>query len=231
MFPSSGMTAKDVIETGIKNVVIATGSHYRRDGIGRSVHSPINGHDNANVWTPDDIMDEKKLSGKVVIYDDDHFYMAGVLAEKLTAAGCEVSIVTPAPLISYWTQFTLEQEKIEKKLLAMGVKFYARYTLTEIFDHAVTIKCTITGKSTSLDRDDVLLVTDRKPNDSLYHELRPYLENNRLESLRVIGDAEAPGTIAQAVYAGHLAAREFEETINPDVTPFLVERITDMSIT
>lgn len=230
MFPSSNMTAKDVLETGIKNVIIATGSHYRRDGIGRSIHSPIPGHDRPFVWTPDDIMDGKKLSGKVVIYDDDHFYMAGVLAEKFADAGCEVAIVTPAPLISYWTQFTLEQEKIEKKLLAMGVKFFARYTLTEIFEHAVTIESTVTGKVTSLDRDEVVLVTDRKPNDSLYHELLPYRESNRLESLRIIGDAEAPSTIAQAVYAGHLAAREFDETIDPDVTPFLVERVTDMSI-
>jgi len=40
--------------------------------------------------------------------------------------------------------------------------------------------------------------------------------------LRIIGDAEAPNIIAQAVFAGHLAAREFDEVINPDETPFKV---------
>jgi dimethylamine/trimethylamine dehydrogenase len=55
----------------------------------------------------------------------------------------------------------------------------------------------------------------------------PHSENGTLDSLRIIGDAEAPSTIAQAVYAGHLAAREFDETIDPDVTPFKVERVTD----
>jgi len=45
----------------------------------------------------------------------------------------------------------------------------------------------------------------------LYQALRPALTAGRLRSLRLIGDAEAPNIIAQAVFAGHLAAREFEE--------------------
>jgi dimethylamine/trimethylamine dehydrogenase len=68
------------------------------------------------------------------------------------------------------------------------------------------------------------MVTDRIPNDGLYHELKPALADGRLKSLRLIGDAEAPNIIAQAVFSGHLAAREFDEVIDPDVTPFKVER-------
>jgi len=41
--------------------------------------------------------------------------------------------------------------------------------------------------------------------------------------LRLIGDALAPSIIAQAVFAGHLAAREFDELLT-DGTPFRVER-------
>lgn len=44
---------------------------------------------------------------------------------------------------------------------------------------------------------------------------------HQLESLRLIGDAEAPATIAQVVFAGHLAAREFDERIDLDKIPFL----------
>jgi dimethylamine/trimethylamine dehydrogenase len=68
-------------------------------------------------------------------------------------------------------------------------------------------------------------VTDRIPNDSLYQELKPALAEGKLKSLKVIGDAEAPNIIAQAVFSGHLAARDFDENINPDETPFKVERI------
>ena len=40
----------------------------------------------------------------------------------------------------------------------------------------------------------------------------------------MIGDAEAPGLIAQAVYAGHLAARTFGDPLI-EGTPFKVERV------
>jgi len=69
----------------------------------------------------------------------------------------------------------------------------------------------------------VVLVTDRISNDSLYYELQPALANGKLQSLRLIGDAEAPNIIAQAVFSGHLAAREFDEE-KVDGTPFKIER-------
>jgi dimethylamine/trimethylamine dehydrogenase len=226
-FPSSSMTVEDVLQTGIKDIIIATGAYYRRDGVGRTLHRPIPGHDQQHIYTPDDIMSGKLPAGRVVIYDDDHFYMGGVIAEKLLQSGCNVTIVTAAPLLSYWTQFTLEQEKIERKLLGMNASIYTRHTLTTIYRHDVTITCSLTGTIHSLPADACVLVTDRIPNDKLYHELKPHLVDGGLQSLRVIGDAEAPGTIAQAVYSGHLAAQEFDEVIDPDVTPFKVERITE----
>lgn len=36
VYPGSPMTVKDVLKTGIKDVIIATGATWRRDGIGRS---------------------------------------------------------------------------------------------------------------------------------------------------------------------------------------------------
>ena len=59
---------------------------------------------------------------------------------------------------------------------------------------------------------------------ALYYELKPALDEGKLKSLRVIGDAEAPNIIAQAVFSGHLAAREFEEE-KAEGTPFKVERV------
>jgi dimethylamine/trimethylamine dehydrogenase len=45
-----------------------------------------------------------------------------------------------------------------------------------------------------------------------------------LKTLRVIGDADAPNIIERAVFAGHLAARQFEEAIPGGGTSFKVER-------
>ena len=58
----------------------------------------------------------KLPKGRVVIYDDDHYYMGGVLAELLAQNDCTVTLVTPAPTISAWTEYTLEQDRIQRLL-------------------------------------------------------------------------------------------------------------------
>ncbi|HEY3312078.1 MAG TPA: FAD-dependent oxidoreductase [Anaerolineales bacterium] len=226
IYPSSPMSAADILESGIQHVILATGATYRRDGQGRNIFSPISGHDLPHVFTPDDLLrDPGRIPGKrVLIYDDDHFYMAGVLAEMLAQNGCAVSLVTPAPLVSYWTQFTLEQERIEKRLLGMGVDLITRHTLACIQPGQVELSACLSDAHKELECDAVVLVTDRISNDGLFHELAPALADGRLHSLRRIGDAEAPNIIAQAVFSGHLAARNFDEIEVLDDTPFKVER-------
>ena len=139
--------------------------------------------------------------------------------------GCRVSLVTPASLVSYWAQFTLEQERIQRKLIKLGVKLFPQTVLSEIQADCVRLTSTIAGQETDLERDGVLLVSDRISNDSLYYELRSALAEGKIQSLRLIGDAEAPNIIAQAVFSGHLAAREFEEE-KVEGTPFKIERLT-----
>jgi dimethylamine/trimethylamine dehydrogenase len=146
-----------------------------------------------------------------------------VLVELLAQNGCEVTLVTPAPLVSYWTQFTLEQSKIQTRLMKLGVKLFPQTLLAGIQPDTVTLTHTLTGDTAFLPREAVVLVTDRISNDSLYYELQPALADGKLKSLRLIGDAEAPNIIAQAVFSGHLAAREFDEE-PVDGTPFKIER-------
>jgi len=229
VYPSSPMTAEDILETGAQNIILATGATWRRDGMGRTLRKPISGFDLQNVFSPDDLMERESVIGKLVsgnwvIYDDDHYYMGGVLAELLAEQGLRVSLVTPAPLVSYWSQFTLEQERIQRKLMKLGVKLYPQTVLSEIQNDCARLTNTISRSEHELHRDGVLLVSDRVSNDSMYYRLRPALEEGKLQSLRVIGDAEAPNIIAQAVFSGHLAAREFEEE-KVEGTPFKVERI------
>jgi dimethylamine/trimethylamine dehydrogenase len=238
LYPSSPMTAEEIIETGVQNLVIATGATWRRDGMGRTLRKPIPGCDLQDVFSPDDLMNLNMESGSkllerrqrsaglhtIVIYDDDHYYMGGVLAEFLAMNGYSVSLATPAPLVSYWSQFTLEQERIQSKLVKLGVGLYPQTILSEIEDDCVRLKNAISGREEQLPRDGIVLVTDRISNDALYYELKPAFEEGSLNSLRVIGDAEAPNIIAQAVFSGHLAAREFDEE-KIEGTPFKVERV------
>ena len=221
-YPSSPMNARDVLEANAPHVIIATGSAWRRDGVGRHLSRPVQG--NGNIFTPDDLMAGKLPTGKVIIYDDDHYYMGGVLAELLATNGCEVTLMTPAPTISAWTEYTLERDRIYKRLLNLNVTLLPHHSLASLSPGTATVSQTITSAEATLPCDAIVLVTDRIPNESLYHELKPALADGRLKSLRVIGDADAPNIIAQAVFSGHLAAREFDEIIDPDVTPFKVER-------
>jgi dimethylamine/trimethylamine dehydrogenase len=70
--------------------------------------------------------------------------------------------------------------------------------------------------------DAVVTVTARLPDDALYQALllrEAEWPDAGIRSLRCIGDAEAPGLIAHAVYAGHRYARDLEEPVAPGV-PF-----------
>jgi dimethylamine/trimethylamine dehydrogenase len=224
IYPASMMSAEDVLEAGSKHVVIATGAQWCRDGVGRTHWRPIAGHDLPNVFTPDDILADRLPTGQVVVYDDDHYYMGGLIAELLSNRGCVVTLVTPAPLVSYWTQYTLEQERIQRRLMDKGITLFTQHSLTSIQPDHLVLSHTISNFETFLPCDAVVLVSVRTPNDGLYLELKPALENRTISSLRVIGDAEAPNIIAQAVFSGYLAATEFDQTPSKG-TPFRIEYI------
>ena len=71
------------------------------------------------------------------------------------------------------------------------------------------------------------MVTQRRPNDSLYHEVMNLVKkdgNKPPFTMTRIGDCDAPAIVAAATYAGHKFARELEEIIDPD-QPLRHERI------
>ena len=232
VYPESPMTADDVLASGARHVVVATGAVWRQDGRGRSLGRAVDGWGSGAVLTPDHILDDLVAgtwsvpSGRVVVYDDDHYVMGGLLAEFLAVRGHHVTLVTPAPLVSYWTQYTLEQERIESRLRSVGVGVVVRHTLVRTDPASVVLASVVDGAETVLPRDVVVLVADRAPVHDLHDALLPALEDGRLDSLRLIGDADAPNLIAQAVFAGHLAAREHGEAVDRDAVPFRRERWT-----
>jgi len=209
------------------HVMLANGSFWRRNGLGRIHREPIPGLNKLKVFTPDDIMDGVIVKGRVVVFDDDHFYMGGILAEKLRQEGHEVILVTPAPDISIWTHKTLEQKKIQKQLMDLGVEIVTQTNLTGVEKGKVELSCMFTEKKIKRECDSLILVTERVPNDGLFNSLNgdpERLNNAGIKTLKCIGDSFAPATIASAVYSGHLAAREFQADPQQEV-PFLRERI------
>ncbi len=233
IFLGSNLSAQDIIEFseedkfGFNHVFIATGSRWRKDGIARENREPIPGLEKLLILTPDDLFRNVSVKGKVVVFDDEHYYMGGVLAEKLRNEGHDVSLVTPAPDISHWTHNTMEQGRIQKKLLQIGVKLFPQNNLYSAKDGYVELACVFTDNITQYDCDTLVLVTERIPNDQIYQNLqneKKIFSKSRIKTIQLLGDCLAPGIIASAVYSGHLAAREFQMGTIEEV-PFRRERV------
>jgi dimethylamine/trimethylamine dehydrogenase len=200
VFRGSAMGVQDIVDFGADHVVLATGSSWRRDGIG------VVQEDAAEFpaeLTPDDIFSGAAVKGPVVIYDDDNYFMGGALAEKLRQAGHEVTLVTPMATASSWTALTDEQFFVQKRLLEHGIKLVLLHGLKSHMPHEARLACVYTEREMIVPCETLVLVTGRVADDDLFTEL------DGRQSVTRIGDCLAPSSIADAVYSGHRFAREF----------------------
>jgi dimethylamine/trimethylamine dehydrogenase len=223
VYLGSRLAAADILDYGFPRVVLATGAGWRRDGIGRYRATEIPNLDRIPVFTPDDVFAGTKIAGPVVIYDDDRYYMGGVLAEQLRLQGADVTLVTPASDVSSWTQMTLEQGWVEERLHQLGVTVIEKHGLAEAGTGEVRIEHAVSGRERTLPCASLVLVTMRLPNDAVFQELDgdpTPLSAAGITSLTRIGDGLAPSTIAAAVYSGHRCARELDAPPRNDEVPF-----------
>ncbi len=156
------------------------------------------------------------LAQDVVIYDDDHAYMANALAADLAAKGHRVQIVSPQPTLAPWMAQTLEQPRMIAELLAAGVGMHPNATATGWTPEGLAVIRSDTGAALPAVAGTCLIhVGIRHPDLALSQALTA-----QGIAHRVIGDAENPGLIQAAVYSGHRHARE---VLGQDA-PFLRER-------
>ncbi len=210
LFPGSRMAVDDVRAFGADHVVLATGAHWRRDGVG--VLGMAHG-DFPKTLTPDDVFAGAVVTGPVIIYDDEHYFMGGALAERLARAGHEVALVSPEASVSSWTAYTDEQGFVQARLLELGVRLHLSRLLTGQAGDTVRLACAYTGRESEVACGTLILVTGRVPDDRLYSALT----ESGVTAARV-GDCLQPSTIADAVYSGHRFARLFG-TKDADLPP------------
>ena len=238
VYRASRLDAAEVRETGCPMVAVATGSTWRRDGGGRHHEHPMPGalEFPERVRTPDDIMRGAAVESPVVVFDDDHYYMGGVIAEKLAADGHDVLLVTPESLVSAWTAYTLELTRIQIRMREAGVSVVANHAVSALGDGSVTIEPEYGGDPFERACATLVLVTSPLADDALYHALmedEAALGRAGIRRVTRIGDCLAPGTIAAAVYGGHRYARELGEARSEDAMPYrreLVELSADYAM-
>jgi dimethylamine/trimethylamine dehydrogenase len=231
LFLESKLSAENVIELGIKNIFLATGSRWRSDGVGRSNRKILSSQPINKVFTPDDIMaGTLPKTGPLVIYDDDQIYLGGVLAEHLSDIGLDIVFVTPANNVSPWCENTLEQHRIQKSLINKNIDLKFGYIITGIMEDKVQFECNFSGKKLNVPAQSVLLVTERSREITLYDDLVELVSEKNSEDffLKLVGDAAAPGLIADAIFDGHLAARNFERDDGTVEKEFYIREIISL---
>ncbi len=201
IYLQSELSAADVNEFNADHIVIATGSEWRRDAVGANTLAPIPVSPTARVLTPGDIFAGVHLQGNVLIYDDEHYFMAGALAERCLLAGHAVTYLSPATMISSWTVMTDEQGFIQTRLMSLGINTVFAQKACRIDESTLHTACMHTGQRATHAFDNIIMVTCRQPNAGLYDALS---DQNAVR----IGDCLAPSSIADAIYAGHKFARE-----------------------
>ncbi|MGH6933063.1 MAG: FAD-dependent oxidoreductase [Dongiaceae bacterium] len=208
----SRMTAGDVRAAGPSAVFVATGSHWRANGMGRSHPAGLASFDDARVLTPDRIMAGERPAGPVVMFDDDLYITAAVIAELLARDGLPVTYVTPAGNVAAWSRYTAEQAASQRRLLELGVNIILGQAVVGLTRDAARLACVYTGRATAIPCGGLVPVTSREPDDRLWRDLMADPAANRAAGIATvsrIGDCKAHGLIATAVHDGHRAAREF----------------------
>jgi dimethylamine/trimethylamine dehydrogenase len=221
----SAVSAEEILGYDFDHVAVATGARWRDDLVGRESLRPLPLDERLEVLTPDDLMRGSLPQGeRVVVYDDDHFYMGGVLAELLSQRGRGVVLVTPALAVSAWTEKTMEQPRIHRRLVEAGVEIILSHRVLRAAKDHLELQCVLTERVQTVAVDALVPVTARLPNDRLVADLAVQAVGPVVEA---IGDASAPGTIAGAVWDGHRYAEELEdpEAGDADLPPFRRERL------
>ncbi len=222
VYLDSRLTADDILGMEMQHVAIATGSNWRRDAVARLHLAPIPTDAAMAVFSPDDLMaGQGPTGGRVLVYDDDHYYMGSIMAEMLVARGCSVDFVTPAAVVAEWSKNTLEQGTIQRRLMELGVRLHVSKAPEAIGAGGVTLGCLWTGQTSQVAADAVVMVTSRVPEDIIYQQVMGLdWRAAGIASVKLIGDAAAPGPIAWATYAGRRYAEELDASPIGDDLPF-----------
>lgn len=212
LFTGSMMTLEATVDIGVDHVVWATGSTWRRDGVGSTSQTAIPGFFDYAL-TPDDLFNQIDLKGPVIIYDDDHYYMGNVLALQAVRQGLAVSLVCPLPTVASWMAYTLEQPRVLSELYEAGVTIITSAVAQSYDGQSLTLKHAESGRSlSSIKAPNLVCVAGRSC------VLPPMRQDdaNLPAQHSLIGDCEAPNTIQAAVFSGHLKARQL---LNGGVLP------------
>ena len=211
IYPDNRLGVESILELDCQHIILATGAGWRSDGVGRWSNAPFAGCELDTVVAVEQVLSGFMPDGHVIVYDDDHYYLGSAIALKLCSAGVKVSMVTPESSLADWSHHTEEHSLTMRALIEAGVEIATAKGLVAWQSGELQLECIYSGRESTIEADYLVPISARIPRDDLWRELdarRDEFDARGGLSLQRVGDCQAPGIIAAAVYAGHKAARE-----------------------
>jgi dimethylamine/trimethylamine dehydrogenase len=160
------------------------------------------------------------------VVDYEGYFTATAIAEQLRREGLDVEFVTSHEAVAPYGDQTLEGRPVRERLNQLGVRVHRAVVVERVAEGGIELHGEFQVR-TDLDVDGVVLVTQRRSDEALYHELasdRQALDAAGIEALYRIGDCVAPRLIADAIFDGHRLAREIDAPEPAQALPYLRER-------
>ncbi|MFK7730554.1 MAG: FAD-dependent oxidoreductase, partial [Pseudomonadales bacterium] len=228
IYRESELAVQDVLDLAVDHVAIATGSKWRSDAFGNYNNTALDlSKYSRQIYTADHVMTGSLPTGRTIIFDDDCFYLGSLIAEKLKLNGNDVVYLSAASQVAAWSANNGEQARVQLRLIELEIELVLNHGLDDYDGKQATVGCVYSERQHAIPADNIVMVTARTPQDKLYYDLLAAMESSLQgapQSARRIGDCDAPGLIAAAVYSGHKYARELDTSPDPDA-PAKIDRI------
>ena len=194
------MEAAEVSAFDADAVVIATGSLPDESGFQRFGPAPgaINGIDNANVWSVEDVMSRVCRPGKrVLLLDDGGNWRGCGTAWYLAEQGHEVTLITPEAMVGKELARSAADFPLRRTLRQLGVQFIIESAVREWHGDAATIVDLLDSSTRRDHYDALILATPNVAETALFDALA----ESDVE-LHAVGDCVAPRWAVHAIYEG-----------------------------
>ncbi|MBP1326685.1 dimethylamine/trimethylamine dehydrogenase [Leucobacter exalbidus] len=222
-------TAEEALDYGAGIVIVATGSHYTRNGIDPQNRLPF-GLEPAfgdKLLTPEQVVrDEVPVGRRVLVVDSDGYFMGPGIAELLAKNGHEVVLATKGEHIGEYQRYTREITHTINDLLGLGVKLRTETAVTAAGPSTALLTSPY-REPEQFEFDNIVLVGTRSSDNSIFQGLlqrRGDWEENEISAVHRIGDCVRPNFIADAIFSGHRLAREIDSPNPAQSLPFIRER-------
>ncbi len=204
---STYLEAPDILAERFDEVILATGSAPRMDGVQLSnPGEPVEGIGRSHVLSSHDLFADpgRDFGHHAVVIDDAGHYEAVAAAEQLIMRGAEVTYVSRFPAFAPGVESALMTEPALERLSRGRFAHLARHRAIAVEVDTVvvgpTYQSTGGNQIQRVKADTVVFVSINRPNRELFAPLQA-----AGISVRLVGDASAPRYLTAAMREGHLA--------------------------